>query len=794
MWYNPLHISMRVIKMKPFYSLINILSLTASISFACLLSLWILHDTSTDHFHPNAKNIYLVGSKYEYSSKTVKSDCTPDPLAKALMDENPEIEKTTRFSKIPMPMSIKYGDHVFIESTCVSLTNSFFQIFDFPLLKGDPAKILLRPDELVMSETTARKYFGSEDPIGKTLVLMGQIPMTVCGIFKDLPDNTQFEFDIAFSFEIMKIVNPYAGLWGSSGSNTWVMLKPNTNSALLSEKVKNTIKNHVSALNQEIQLIPFLDFYYDNTYETIHTKKGNFQYIKLFIAVVFFILVIAAVNFVNLNTALAGQRFKEIGLKKVLGSERWRIALQFIFESFSITSIAMILSWGFTLLLLPFIEKLSGVSLSLGHFYPYLLLFTFLTAFILGIIGGFYPAFLMARKSVIDTFNDPSKNITGRFSLEKILVVVQFSIALFLITGTLLIKKQMQFMKDKELGFDKAQLALIETNPELSVKYSLFKENMKGNSIIEDVSCIDLFPSYMDNWTSSIHWEGKEEGNDVSIAGSWVDPEFFKTMGIPLKAGRDFLPGSEADHKNAFIINKKAQELMNLENPVGKSFSYLGRNGVIVGVVEDACFHSLHSPVSPRVFIPVDSPNEYMQTNAGGTAIIRIAPGKTKEAAKLIQKWFDKNQIQTPLDLHFLDQKYMAMYSKEARMGHIFSVFSMLSIFISCMGVFILNSFYTQKKSKEIAVRRINGANISTIFSNIINYQLRWVSVAVLITVVPTYYILNKWLENFAYKTSLSWWIFTLAGLLALGIALLTVSWQSWKAATRNPVEALRYE
>ncbi|RIJ48242.1 hypothetical protein D1614_10945 [Maribellus luteus] len=781
-------------KLKSGYSVINVLGLTISLSFACLLALWIMHDTRTDRFHPGSENIFLVGSEFKYSSETVKGPSTPGPLADALKAENPEIQQTTRFVKVPMPLTVKVGDQVFIESSIASIDSTFFELFGFKLVQGSPSSVLRQSREIILSERMARKYFGNENPMGKSLLVMGEMPLTVCGVFEDLPDNTQFEFDMAFPYDVLKTVNPYAEQWNASGTNTWVKLNPGVDAKAFSEKIKNTINNHTSNNNQDIHLIGINDFYYDQSYAPGYTKKGNFQYVRLLFAVTLFILLIAAVNFVNLNTAMASQRFKEIGLKKVLGSDHRSVALQFLGESFAVALIATIASWGLTIVLLPIMESVVGFNMGLGQFFSDLISVSLILTVIMGVIGGAYPSFFLASKPIVAVFKDPTKNLPGRFSLEKALVVVQFSIAIFLIAGTLLISKQMSFLKQKDLGFDKAQVALIKTNPELSGMFSMFKSEMKQSGLIENVSCIDLFPSYLDNWTSSIDWEGKDATTKVSIAGNWVDPSFLETMGIGLLAGRDFLPDSKADRQTGFIINKKAQELMNVKDAAGKSFSYQGRKGIIIGVMDDAQFQSLHTTCSPRVLTLVESPAEYPQIFAGGTVIVRIAKGKTTEARQILEKWFAEHHIAAPLELHFLDQEYAAMYVRETRMSRIFSIFSLLCILISCMGVFILNAFYALKKSKEIAVRRINGAQISSVFVGMVEYLLRWVAVALVISVLPSYFLLHKWLENFAYKTTLSWWIFALAGVLALGIALLTVSWQSWQAATRNPVEALRYE
>uniref|UniRef100_UPI003216A550 ABC transporter permease n=1 Tax=uncultured Draconibacterium sp. TaxID=1573823 RepID=UPI003216A550 len=776
------------------YSLVNTVGLSTGIAFSVLLFSWILNELNTDKFHAGSDSIYLVGTDFVYPEKTVQSSCAPYPLGIILKQENPEIEKLTRFVKVPMPLNIKVGDNVFYENSCACTDSAFFNLFSFKTVIGDFKGVLNSPSDVVLSERAAKKYFGDANPIGKKMTVQNQYPLVVRGVFKNLPANSQFDFDIAMSYNIIENFNPHCFEWISSGTNTWIKLNKNTNVEAFSSKIKNTIVNHRPDLNQLVHLISLKDYYFDLGYDMTYTKKGNRQYVILLAIVAVFILVVAVVNFVNLSTAISGRRYKEIGLKKTMGSSGGRISVQFMAESFLTVFIAILISVMLFNAALPFFEKLLGSSLVLKDYLLQIVIIFGIIQVVVGILGGIYPAAFLSSKPLTVVFKDPSKQFSGKFSLEKFLVVVQFSIAVFMIIGTLVVGKQINHVMTQNLGFDKESIMMVKSNPELASKYARFKEDMQYSNSVSMVSCIDIFPAYHDNKTSSFWWEGKSPNQEFEIAYSYVDADFMKLMGISFVEGRDFNARMGADFQSAFIINDKAREIMGLTNVVNTSLQFFKQHGKIIGLIENPLFHSLHTEAKPRLFIPVASSADMPQMRSGGDILIKARAGELNAAVNEIKEWCKNNNILVAPEFHFLDSTYEAMYKKERRIAKVFSLFSLFSILISCIGVFILNSFYTQKKSKEIAVRRINGAEIFNIYKEILSYMVKWIFVSIVLAIPVSVFVLNKWLENFAYKTNLSWWIFAFAGVLALGIALLTVSWQSWRAATRNPVEALRYE
>lgn len=518
------------------------------------------------------------------------------------------------------------------------------------------------------------------------------------------------------------------------------------------------------------------------------------HYVILLSIVALFILIVAIVNYVNLFTAMSTRRYKEVGLKKTIGATSFTVAGQFIVESFVLVVFSALLSLVMFFILLPVFEHLTETKIELASLIAPMLLLYLSVIIIVAILGGIYPSFTLSSKPILDIFKDPSKAFAGKLSLEKSLVVMQFSIAVFMIIGTIVVRKQMDYMMIKNLGFDKECVMTIKSNTELSKNYLQFKESMKSSNSIDLVSCIGIYPSHADNKTPEIWWEGKDRMQDFEIAYSYVDMDFMELMGIKIANGRDFDFDLQSDYQNAFIINEQAKEMMGLDNAIDYPFSFEGQKGKIVGVIVNPQFQSLHNTAKPRLFIPVKSTDQMPKIRSGGVILIRSKLGKFQQAEKEIQDWCTTHNISVTPDIHFLDDTYVLMYMKEQRIARIFSLFSILSIIISCMGIFILNSFYTQKKSKEIAVRKINGAEISDIYKEVSLYLVKWIFASILLAIPISVFLLSRWLENFAYKTTLSWWIFALAGVLALGIALLTVSFQSYKAATRNPIESLRYE
>ena len=776
------------------HSFMNIMGLSLGTTFSVLLFLWVLHDYSTDRFHKDVESIQLVCSEFHYTDKTVNSSTTPYPLAFVLRDENPEILDFTRFLKVPTPINIKYGNKIFHENGCACTDSSFFQIFSFETVSGNFKNVFSSPTDVVISQKIANKYFGEVNPVGKVILIQSEMPATVKGVFKDLPSNSQFKFDIAFSYDIVKKFNPYAYHWYSSGTNTWLKLADNTDVVSLSNKIRRTIRKHKPELKTDLHLKSLTDYYYDNSYEAIYTEKGNKQYLWLMIIIAALLLAIAAVNFVNLSTALSERRLKEIAVNKVLGANRSNIFMQFISESMLVSFIAIVMSIAFSFALSPMMYYLTGDDISIIDFIIPVFALYLVVFLIMGVLGGLYPALILSRKSLTESFRPMSKNRAGVFSLEKVLVVTQFAIAVILIVSTILINKQMNFLMNKKLGFDKEYVTLIKSNNDLSKHYLRFKNDMKNSLAVEGVSCIGMFPAGLDNWTPSVWWEGKDPSQKLSIAYNYVDPDFISVMGIETIAGRNFNINLETDLTSAYVINQQAQQIMGLQNPIGKQIDILGNKGKIIGVVRNPLFHSLHTLPTPRLFKPVKSPSQFPDLRTGGSIIIRVKNGLMRKAIKEIKTWCANNNISVPPDFSFLENTYKNMYKKEDRIRSVFMVFSALSIFISCLGIFILNTFYTQKKSKEIAVRKINGASERLVIRNILAYLFKWITVSVVVAIPLSVVFLNKWLENFSYKTNLSWWIFLIGGVAALFIAVTTVIWQSWKAATRNPVESLRYE
>jgi ABC-type antimicrobial peptide transport system permease subunit len=786
-------IAYRNITRKSNFSLVNILGLSLGMSFAFLLLAWVIDDLNTDNFHHDLDQIYLVGSKFEELNRLEAA--VPYPVGGILKRENPEIVEFAHFINSNTQLNYKVENKVFFENKSVCSEASFFEIFNFKFIEGSYKNTLESPLDVLISESKAKKFFGKKSAIGKTLLFQNSIPLTVKAVFKDLPSNSQFDFEIMLSYKIVEKFNPHAFSWHSSGSNTFVKLSKGTNIKSLENKVKNIIhENSKTIVKQPIHFIHLNDYYYKHGYGGTHTKKGSMQYIWLISAIAIFLLFTACVNFINLSIALMGKRFKEVGLKKTFGSSKYRLMFQFLLESAIVTTVSIIISILLYYLMLPYFEQLLGEKISVKLFSLEFMSLSVLILILLSFAGGIVPALVLSKKSLVTIFKDKNIKILGGLSIEKILVVVQFTIAIFMIISTLLINKQMHYMQTIDLGFDKEKIVFIKSNSELSKKYLEFKSEMSKVKSIASTTIIDQIPTLHDNSVTDFWYEGKRENEDkFSINYSYVDTDFFKTMGIKIINGKGYTNENDAIQNN-FIINQKAQKFLKLENPIDKQMDIIGKKGRIIGVAENAQFKILHMHLFPRVYIPIKSSDEIPKTRLDGTILIRIKGNLIKEAMNSINNWCKRNNISVMPDIVFLDREYQKLYEKEEKINQIFKVFSSLSIIISCIGLFILNVFYTQRKSKELAIRKINGASTSGLFISNLNYMLKWLAISILLASPLAFYIMTGWLENFAVRTQFSWWIFLIAGSIAFVISLITVSWQSYKSATQNPVEALRYE
>lgn len=771
------------------FSIINILGLSIGIAATLLILLWVQDELSFDKFHKHADHLYQVEEDQYYSGEVYHVTVTPYPSGPVWKEEIPEIENACRY-QWSFGMLFNYGEIAFYEDNCLAVDSTFFSMFSFPLIKGDPNRLLREPFTAVLTDETAAKYFGDEDPIGKSLNVNNQYEFTVTGIIKDPPGNSTLQFDILIPFDFLKEKGQYSDHWGSNSIRTYVLLTENVVIDSVNSKLTRVVRSNAETTT-DFSVFPFTRVHLHQYFGYGHpTTAVIFVYIFSIIAA--FVLLIACINFMNLSTAKSSTRAREIGMRKVAGGNRKNLVTQFLGESFLLTLLSMIIALILVGLILPIFNQIAGKELVFKdlmntRFIIGLVILTILTSF----IAGFYPSlFLSSFKTVNVLKGEP---VTGRGSgiLRKVLVVFQFTLSVFLIIGTIVIYKQLIYLRNIDLGFDKEHVFYIYMRGEIGKNYETLKEEFTKNPQVKSVSATLHSPTQIGSNSGGADWDGKDPEMRVLIGYSAVDYDYVETVGIEMVAGRSFsrdYPSDRiTDSTAAFLVNEEVVRIMGTDDPVGQRFDFAGRKGTIVGVMKDFHYQSARNKIEPLAI-------HCRKAEELSALVVKLGPGEiTKVMKELEETWHEILPIY-PFDYIFLDQDYDRMYRTEERMGNIIKYFTILGIIIACLGLFGLASFTAERRTQEIGIRKVVGANVSTIIGLLSREFTYLVIFSCIIAVPAAYFVMKMFLKEFAFHTNLSWWIFALACLAALLIANLTVSFQALRAALTNPAKALRYE
>ncbi|QMW06998.1 ABC transporter permease [Spirosoma foliorum] len=789
---NYLKIAFRNLTRNKAFSIINLLGLSTGITVCLMIFLFIMNEFSVDNFHKEGKSIYRVMRGIEHEGKEVGVSYLSGPYGPALLNDfKGQITQAVRVN--PTDALVKAQDKSFHERKIIDADPSFFTFFSFPLLKGDPATVLLEPASVVLTESTAIKYFGSIDnAMGKIVEVDKDLPVKVTGIAQDVPANSHLDFDLVIPLENYKD-RGYMTKWINNGIYTYVQLAPTTTEAQVERNFPRFMEKHMGLIMKEygfhfnLSLTPLRDIYFEQAAPD-STKHGDKRVVYIFLSIAVLILLVACINFMNLSTVRAVERSKEIGVRKVLGAIKGHLVWQFIGESLLLTAFSCVLSLGLLALALPFYKQLLGYPLNLPVYAGPIALFLVGIIVVAGFLSGSYPAFVLAAFSPIQALKGKLRLGKGGVSLRQVLVVVQFSISLLLMLGTAIGTQQMSYLKNKQLGYNKEQTLVIPIDNGDIYNFILkHKPELLAQSRIEAVSMMSGEPGgFFDGHMFDVEahpnrWKSRTE---------FADFDFVKTLGLKVVAGRDFSPQYPSDTTRAALINRTAATRLGWtpNQAIGKWIKntlHDSTNRTIIGVVEDFNFVSLKDAIEPLVITPNDDRR---------AALIRLKPGNLPATIETIQQLYAKTRPAYPFEYHFLDQQFDQMYQADLRQQTILSVFAGLAIFIACLGLFGLASFSAQQRTKEIGVRKVLGASVGSVVTLLSKDFLKPVAIAILIASPIAWYTMNQWLQNFAYHIDIQWWVFALAGLLAVCIALLTVSFQSIKAALMNPVTSLRSE
>ena len=790
---NYLKIALRNLKRHKGYSFINIAGLAIGMACCILILLWVQDELSYDRFHENGKDIYRImsyGTRYMIEG----IDGTPAPLAPAVKEEVPGIGNYARFSDIPK-LVFKYGNKVFYETRGLMADPSIFEIFTFPFAQGDPKTALSEPLDIVITETMAKKYFGNENPVGKTMEIEGR-PAAVTGVIQDIPHNSHIQFDFLSSYEFIQELTNYGMSWGSFNFVTYLQLEANRDIHEIGKNITAVAaKNNCPQVKDgvEFRLQPLSAIHLDNRAAfRNYCDVGDKKYVYVFSIIGFFILFIACVNFMNLSTARSTTRAKEVGMRKTVGASRRQLIMQFFGESLFLNSMACVFSLTLVSVLLPAFNQVTGKQLKLDLIDVQLVLGLIIIVLLTAVTAGSYPAIYLSSFRPVKVLKGVFKSEGKGQTFRRILVVTQFTLSIALLIGTSVAYNQLRFLRYSKLGFNTENIVYIPVKENIGKGYDAFKAELLNDSNILSVAAqYYLFAEEGAFRTTGYDWEGREEGQEADIILNLVDYDFIPMLDLELVEGRNFSKEYSTDATQAYILNEEAIKEMGMQDPLGKQFSYGKRKGTIIGVLKNAHFRSLHVEIEPHVFFFLNDVSEATQY---GVVLIKIDGNKTEEAlAKIQGVWKNINPI-SPFEYHFLDQKYDSLYSKEKKIGTILNAFTLFAIVISCLGLFGLASFLTERRTSEIGIRKVLGASESGIVFLLSKQFTKWVLIANLFAWPAAYFVMNEWLKSFAYRINIGVWAFVLSGLLAVGIALGTVSYQALKAARANPIDSLRYE
>lgn len=772
------------------FSLLNVIGLTIGMAAFYLIFLYVSFERSYDSFNSKADRIYRLVSDVKTPSETLHYNAPPLPIIEHLMANFPELQSIARVSVGDDWMVIR-DDKVFRVDDVAVADSNFFRIFDYKLLKGDPNSVLKNPSSLVLAESEAKRFFGNADPIGQSLTLSRiKFRGLVTGVMQDLPANSHLKVNMIFS--TVGLDSGERQQWDNYGFSTYLLLKPSANAARISAKLPSFLRtiggSAFTRLHEQVSLSlePLKDIYLYSTRDA--SVKGNIINVRIFSIIGVFILLIASINFVNLTTARSGERAKEVGIRKVVGSSKAMLAGQFIGESIILCLVAFVLVVLLSALLLPGFNLLAGKQVSQGIFsHPgYLILLLGLSG-VIGIIAGFYPALILSSFQPVAVLKGRFNTGTRGLILRKSLVILQFTIATGLIIATLTVFSQLNYMRSQDLGFSKEQELILDTRGDSAT--TAFKQEIARIPGVLSTTKASSVPGGGMYYGACTLQNVRGEIQTINANGLVTDYGYIKQFGIRLVAGRDFSEKYSTDSTNAVILNETAVNLLGYTHPdqaIGKRYQILGETGTIIGVVKDFHFRSLQESIKPLAILLYPTQCDLLCVKVDGRNLPSVL--STIEA-----KW--KQMLSDrPFDHFFMDDYFDRQYRAEDRFGKLFLYFAVLAISISCLGLLGLASYSTLQRTKEIGVRKIVGASVGQIVILLSRDFLRLVAWSFIVAVPPSWLFMNVWLNGFAYRIHSSWWTFIMAGSISFLIALLTISFQALKAASANPVNSLRTE
>ena len=799
-----LKIAFRAIARQKGYAAINIIGLALGISVCVLITLYVIDELNYDRSYPNADRIYRIDGDVKFQGQSFQMAVSPPPMVPTLKAEFPEIEDATRFRNTGV-WNFTVGDKTFREERVAYSDPSFFNIFSVQITLGNGVQALTQPLSMVISEEVAQKYFGSENPIGKRLKGDDNKIYTVGAVMKGFPRNSHIHFRVLISME--SYPNSKSNEWAGNNYNSYILLKNGVKPESVNDKFPGIVRKYVAPVLESALHISYDKLLRDGNYlkfslfplTDIHLYSGNklaeispngsVQYVLIFTAVAAFVLLIACVNFMNLSTARAANRAKEVGIRKTLGGQRRQLIIQFLAESSMMVFTALVLALCIIEVVLPLFNNLSGKELSRSALLePQFLGSTSVLFLVVSLLAGAYPALVLSGFQPVKVLKGDKSGASKNTTLRSTLVVVQFTASVALVIGTLVIFSQLQFIQQKSLGYNREQILLVDDPSSLSDGSALrFKQEVARISGVNSVTVSDYLPT------------GGSRNNSILLAGNdqvsssvqqwWIDTDYIPTLGMEIVQGRNFNASLASDSLAVIINEAAAKKFYGAENPIGKTVRSPNDNQkytyTIIGVVRDFHFESLRQTINPLVM--------FCGTKFGDAAI-RFNASEAESVLAQVESTWKRLSPGKPFEYRFMSDSFREIYKSEQRIGSILGVFTVLAIVIACLGLFGLAAFTAEQRTKEIGIRKVLGASVASIIALLSKDFLKLVGIAIVIATPLSYWGMGKWLQDFAYRVELSWWLFAVAGVAAVVIAFITVASQAWRAAGANPVQSLRSE
>jgi putative ABC transport system permease protein len=786
---NYLLIAFRNLRKNKIFSFINITGLGLGMACSLLIIMWVQDEKSIDSFHVNNSRLYNIYERQYFDARIEAGYYTPGQLSIELKKKIPEVQYAVNYD-LDDRATFQVGDKIIKEQGCFA-ADDFFKMFSFPVIAGIPATALSDISSMAISKKMATQFFGSpEAAINKTIRYENRKDFKITAVFDDVPKNSSIQFDFVINWYECLDENSWMREWGNNGPHTAIMLRADANPQAVRNKIRKFLddynKEQDKTFHIELGMQKFDEQYLHSNFKNGEIAGGRVEYVKLFSIIAIFIMVIACINFMNLTTARSIRRAKEIGVRKVVGAVRGVLIRQFIGEAILLAFFATIVALILATLLLPVFNSLTEKHITFPFtnivFWLEILGLTLVT----GIVSGSYPALFLSSFNPIKVLKGTMKFSSGATLFRKGLVIFQFVLSVMLIIGTIIVSKQVHFIQTKNIGFNRENLVYIPFEGDLTKNYDIFKQRALNMPGITRVSRMGETPTNIGSNTGGVDWDGKDPNIRPMFSQASVGYDFVETLKMQILMGRDFSKDYGTDSVG-YLLNESAMKKIGFKNPVGKRLTFWGRKGTIVGVIKDFNFQSMHTKIEPLVLRLKDH-------EEWGTALVKIEAGKTKQALSGLEALCKELNPKFPFAYQFADQEFNKIYQSEQVIDKLSNYFAFLAIFISCLGLLGLAMFTAEQRTKEIGIRKVLGASISGLFSLLSKEFLQLVGIAFLIAAPLSWWAMNKWLQDYQYRTDISWWVFAFAGLLTLCIAFGTISFQAIKAAIANPVKSLRTE